>query len=398
MFHDPIGIIALLLFLEGGILYLSEHRRTRRVFRYVPPMFLIYFLPMLANTVGLIPPERDAGGNIITPVYGDITTYCLPGSLVLLLISVDIVAILRLGKVAIGVMLAGSLGIILGGPVVLLIFRRWLPPDIWSGFGALSASWIGGSANMIAVAKGLETPPHIFGPMVVVDTIVPYAWMGILVAISGWQRSYDKRSRANTAVLDHLTRKNSQAGATQLQPLTLRSIALMFSLASGAAFVSLRLAQELPAVKSMITASAWAIILATAMGIVLSFTPVRRLESSGASKLGYALLYFVLASIGAKTSLAHLASAPVALVAGFVWVLIHAGFIFLAGRLLKAPMSLMATASQANVGGTASAPVVAEIYQPGLAPVGLLLAVLGNIIGTYLGFACSTLCRFASGL
>ena len=136
--------------------------------------------------------------------------------------------------------------------------------------------------------------------------------------------------------------------------------------------------------------------MATALGLVGSFTPIRRLERFGASAIGYGLLYFVLASIGARTSLTSLAAAPLMIVVGVVWVLIHGAFILLAGRLFRAPMALMATASQANMGGTASAPVVAQIYHPGLAPVGLLLAVLGSIVGTYLGICCAHICRFLS--
>ncbi len=150
----------------------------------------------------------------------------------------------------------------------------------------------------------------------------------------------------------------------------------------------------LPAVPNLISHKGWAIILATMLGVVLSFTPARRLEDYGASRLGYAMLYFVLASYGATAMLSNALQAGVMIAAGFVWAAIHAVFALAAARLLKAPLALVATASQANVGGVASAPAVAEIYQEGLGPVGLLLAVLGNIIGTYTGMLCSQLCRW----
>ena len=152
----------------------------------------------------------------------------------------------------------------------------------------------------------------------------------------------------------------------------------------------------LPAVKGLITAGTWAIILASLFGLVLSFTPVRRMERFGASSVGYALLYLVLAAMGSTTDLANLAGAPVLVLAGVVWVLIHGVFLLAAGRLMKAPLALIATASQANIGGVASAPVVAEVYQDGLAPVGLLLGVFGNICGTYLGIFCAGVCRYVS--
>jgi uncharacterized membrane protein len=382
--------------IEGAILYAAGLNRAKRLFKYVPAMFWIYFLPMLANTIGLIPPKENLAGEVITPVYGAITTYCLPACLVLLLISVDLRAIYRLGAVAIAVMLAGSLGTLVGGPVVMLIFGRWLPPEIWSGIGALSASWMGGSSNMIAVAESVGTPSKIYGAMIVVDTIVPYAWMGLLIFLSAHQARFDRWNRAKSDILDDLKRRADSGAAAKSEPITLRHFVVMFAVAAAGTYASLQLAGLLPVIPQVVSTSAWAIILATALGLAGSFTRVRRLERFGASTIGYGLLYFVLASIGARTSLTNLADAPLMIVVGIVWVLIHGAFILAAGRLFRAPMALLAAASQANMGGTASAPVVAQIYHSGLAPVGLLLAVLGSIVGTYLGIFCAHICRFLS--
>jgi len=392
MINDPMGIIMVLLVIEGVVLYAAGHHGTKRLFKYVPAMFWIYFLPMLANTIALIPPRE----NTTVDVHGAITTYCLPASLVLLLISVNLRAIYRLGKVAIAVMLAGSLGTLIGGVVVMLIFSRWLPPDIWSGIGALSASWMGGSANMVAVKEAVGTPQRIYGTMIVVDTIIPYAWMGLLIFLSAHQARFDRWNRARSDILDDLKRRAASAAEAESEPITLRHFVVMFAVAAAGTYGAIQLAGLLPAVSGIVNQLAWTIILATALGLVLSFTPVRRLERFGASTIGYGLLYFVLASIGARTSLTSLADAPLMIVVGIVWVLIHGAFILAAGRLFRAPMALLAAASQANMGGTASAPVVAQIYHAGLAPVGLLLAVLGSIVGTYLGICCAHICRFLS--
>jgi uncharacterized membrane protein len=376
-------------------------------------MFWIYFLPMLANTLGLIPPERNAADLVITPTYDAIAHYCLPACLVLLLVNVDLRRIWRLGPVALAVMLAGSLGIVVGGPIIQLLFGRWLPPDIWRGLGALSASWVGGSANLVAVAasEGVKTPSDMLGMMIVVDSIVPYAWMGLLIIVSARQAGFDRWNRSKMGILDDLRRRAGE-GSAITHPITLRHVVLMFSVAAAAtwtacllsdwlapnlkAWAQAHLPHWLEGVKFILSPGTLTIILATTMGLVLSFTPVRRLERFGASTVGYGLLYFVLAAIGARTSLARLGGAPVMVLAGVVWVLIHAAFTLAAGRILRVPMALLATASQANIGGTASAPVVAGVYQPGLAPVGLLLAVLGNIIGTYTGIACAYLCEKVS--
>jgi uncharacterized membrane protein len=391
MIHSPAGIVAVLLLIEGTLLFLASWRRTEKVFHFLPVMFWIYFVPMLANTFGIIPGESE------TAVYGVITRYGLPGSLVLLLLSSDVAAITRLGKAALAVMLAGSLGIVLGGPVIFLIFKPWLPSaDYWMGFGALSGSWIGGSANMIAVKEAIGTPQEIFLPMVVVDTICPYTWMFLLILLARYQDSFDKWNRADVSIVETLTRRHLEVEKQKL-PLTAGNGAALVVLAVAGTALSLGLAGYLPEIEKILTTRAWPIIIATALGIGLSFTSLRELEKRGASKVGYALLYFVLASIGATTNLAALASAPVLIAAGFLWIAIHALFIMASARMLRVPLSLMAAASQANIGGAASTPVLADIYRPGLAPVGLLLAVLGNIIGTYLGIVCSVLCRIAAG-
>jgi uncharacterized membrane protein len=389
MSSNPLYILAILFFIEGCILYFSSHRATEKFFKYLPSMFWIYSLPMLAGTAHIIPNE--------SPVYDIITKWCLPASLVLLLLSVDIKAILHLGKTALAMMAIGAVGIMLGAPAVVLMYKHWLPEQAWMGIGALSASWIGGSANMIAVSAATNKPNSIFFLAVIVDTIVPYLWMAMLVAMSPYQGRFDCWNKSNVKLLDELHAHTAVAG-TQVKSkmISPRHIVMMLVIAAAGSVVSVLFAQLLPAVKGLINARAWIIILATFIGIALSFTPLRRLESHGSSKLGFAMLYFVLASIGATANLANLAAAPVLLLAGITWIIIHGVFLVIGARLLRSPMALVAAASQACVGGTASAPAVAERYQPQLAPVGLLLAVLGNIIGTFLGLCTSHLCHLAN--
>ncbi|MFA5863047.1 MAG: DUF819 family protein [Phycisphaerae bacterium] len=385
---DPFGIITVLLCIEGIIFYLAEHRATRKVLDVIPSMFWIYFLPLVATTVHLIPQESE--------VYPFISKNLLPGSLILLLISVDVRAILKLGKTALLMMFAGSAGIVLGGPIVLLLFQRWLPVGIWSGFGALSASWTGGSANMLGVKEGLGTPNEIYTLMVVVDSIVPYIWMAILIALAGYQTGFDKWNRSNITVMHDLNKKIAGVEKRKSEPLTLKFTALIFAVAFAGSYLSTKIAQLLPEVKNAIATYTWMIVIATTVGILLSFTKAKKLETFGASKIGYGMLYFVLASFGARASLTDIRTTPILIAAGIVWVMIHALFVLAAARVLRAPLFLAAASSQANIGGVASAPVVAEAYQPALAPVGLLLAILGNIIGTYLGIICGQLCKMVS--
>lgn len=382
MIQSPAGIFCALLFIEGTILFLSERRECEKLFRFPPPLFWIYFLPMIFSGLGILPQQHA--------IYPRITSTVLPAGLILLLVSTDIKAILKLGRPALLMMLTGSAGIMIGAPLVVMLFKPWLPADAWSGFGALSASWIGGSANMIAVKEAIHTPDSVFFPMIVVDTVVAYSWMGLLILLEGFQKIYDKKNRSDRRVVEALARKTASA-ETSTQKIRFQYLPLIFAVAFGGAWISNGLAGILGN-----GSFAWTIILASTLGILLSLTSLRRLESHGASRAGYLFLYLVLTSIGARASLSGIFSAPILIVAGIVLILIHAVFLLIVSRAVRIPLCLVAAASQANIGGPASAPIVAAVYEPALAPVGLLLGILGNVMGTYLGLVTSMLCKYVS--
>ncbi|HNX90613.1 MAG TPA: DUF819 family protein [Candidatus Omnitrophota bacterium] len=377
-------IITVLVAIEGAIYFLSGHNKTKWFFNIIPSMFWIYFIPLLASTLGLIPSKSD--------LYKLAADYLLPVSLVLILMSVNIKQIFRLGPKAIAMMLAGSLGIFIGGPVVILLFKDFLPSGIWSGFGAIAASWTGGSANMLAVKEAISTPDAIFMPMVIVDAIVPYLWMGLLIVASNYQTKFDKWNKADIKMMKDLNNRIKETVVVKKR-MTVNALARITAVGIVSSFVAIYISSKMPVVKNIVSAYTWTIVIITAIGMGLSFTKIKGLESYGSSQIGYFLLYFVLATIGARANLAALRDAPVLIIAGIVWVMIHGVVLLSAARLVRAPLFLVATASQANIGGTASAPVVAAIYQPLLAPVGLLLAVMGNIMGTYVGILCAEMCR-----
>ena len=385
MITHPLLIVIVLLAIEALVLWLSRHGRTKRCFDLLPAVFWIYFLPMLAATFGLITAK--------SPVYGLITTWLLPASLVLLLLPVDMMAILRLGPTALAMFFIGAAGIIAGAVISFALFKSLIGTAFWSGFGALSASWTGGSANMIAVKEALSVPDAVFAPMVIVDTVVPYLWMGIMIAMVGLQPAFDRWMRADRTILDHLGERAVEHLATSGGRRTPAGIVLDLLVAFAGSGTAYLIARQLPQIRDMVTSYTWTIMIVSLIGIMLSFSPIRKLERSGATRTGYDLLYFVLTAIGAKASVASIGSALVLIAAGLLIVAVHVAFTLVGARLLRAPMFLVAAASQANIGGVASAPVVAEVYHPGLASVGLLLAILGNIVGTWLGIVCAQLCR-----
>jgi uncharacterized membrane protein len=385
MITNAFAIVLFLLAIETLVLSVASHPKFKKYFKFIPAVFWIYFLPMLSSNLGLISSQSR--------IYQNISFYLLPCALVLLLLSSDIKAILKLEKQALLMMFAGSLGIMLATPLVFYLVKQWVGSQMWSGFGALSASWTGGSANMIAAKEALQSPDAVFTPMVIVDTIVPYAWMGILVAAVTLQPAYDKWNRSNREAIDNLNRLHRSVNNVREKHFSLQKIFLILAIAVLSGIFSVYLAGRLPVVKNIISNYTWAIIIVSFLGIALSLTPLKKLENYGAEKIGSFLLYFVLTSIGARSNISHLNVTFILIAAGFLIVGLHALVLLIASRIFKAPMFLVATASQANIGGVASAPIIAAIYEPGLASVGLLLAVLGNILGTYLGVITGQLCR-----
>ena len=388
MIKDPNAIFIYIVSLIGLIHYLKSISALEKVFKYAPPIIWIYFLPMLSSGIGVIPTA--------SPLYSWTSKYLLPPALILLLLSSNIKILSTLGSKAIGTMLFGTLGIVLGGPISLLIFGSFLPEDAWMGLAALSGSWIGGSANMVAIGKSIGTSDNLFGNMIVIDTVVGYGWMGIVILISGHQKSIDKWNDADTRIIDDLNIKMSTEDSKRPTSfndlLTIVVVSLFFGL------LSLELGKLIPDLGKVVTSFGWTIILVSLIGVSLSFTKLSDLNNAGSSHVGNLFLYILLGTIGAKANITQIGDLPYYIAVGILWIFIHAIILFFGGRLLKAPMFLIATSSQANIGGVVSAPIIATVYKKSLAPVGLLMGVIGNIIGIYAGLFTAWLLSLVGGI
>lgn len=387
---DSTQIFSFLILIIGLVYWLNQKPNLSKFFRYLTPVIWIYFLPMLATTFGIIPSD--------TPVYVWIRKHLLPAALILLLLSANLPTIAKLGGKAILTLLAGTFGIVIGGPFVVILFKNFLPEMAWKGIAALSGSWIGGSVNLVAISESVQTPESLLAPILVVDTVVGYGWMGIVIALSSLQNRFDKFAKVDSSIVEDINRKMSNLNETKRKPLQFIDLAIMMALAFGGGYICLQFGDWLPPIGEVITSSAWTIIIVSTLGIILSFTKLSDLEFSGASHLGNFFLFLLLASIGARADLKTIFEVPVFLLVGITWIAIHATCLFFAGKLFKSPMFLIATASQANIGGPVTAPIVASVYQSSMAPVGLLMAVLGSILGIYAGLLCAQLCYWADKL
>jgi uncharacterized membrane protein len=390
LLNDPMAVFAYLAAVLGVVFWLSGLPRLKKFFEITPPVIYAYFLPTISTTIGVTPAS--------SPLYDWMGRYLLPVALFLLMITVDLKAITKLGGMALVMMVTGTIGIVIGAPIALLVFGPWLPDDAWMGFAALSGSWIGGTANMLAMAESVGTSDAMMGPIIVVDTVVGYGWMGVLLFLSAFQTRWDTRINAHTEAIEQANARLVEF-ATRRRPSELRHTVMLIGLGFAGAVLAIAAGERLPALgePTIISHTTWAVLAVVTFGLLLSFTPIRRLEEVGASRLGYAALYLLLTSIGARANLGAVVAAPLFLAAGVLWIAIHVALLFLVARLIRAPLFFVATGSMANVGGAASAPVVAGVYHPAMAPVGLLMAVSGYVLGIYGALGCAWLLSIVAG-
>ncbi|GLX79967.1 membrane protein [Thalassotalea insulae] len=393
-----LGIFALML---GWVFYTSHSQSAfwKKFYGVVPAVLLCYFLPSLLNTFDII---RGEDSNL----YFVASRYLLPACLVLLTISIDLPAIKRLGSKAVILFLTGTVGIVIGGPIALMIVATFVPeligvsgPDaVWRGMTTVAGSWIGGSANQAAMKEIYGAGDQIFSAMVTVDVIVANLWMAVLLIMSGRAAQIDAKSGADVSAIAELKEKVEQFHAKHARIPTLADLMLIVAVGLGvtgfahlfADIVTPYFVANHPdlAKFSFHSKFFWMIIFASTAGIILSFTKVRKLEGAGASKVGSSFLYVLIATVGMKMDIRMIMDTPLFFVIGVIWMTIHAGLMLVIARIIKAPLFYMAVGSQANVGGAASAPIVASAFHPSLAPVGVLLAVLGYTLGTYMAWLC----------
>ena len=399
---DPLALFSFLLAMVAGVFWISEWKPLRRFFEFLPPLIFCYFLPMITTSLGITPAESS--------LYGWFNKIFLPPLLLLLLISADVKAIARLGIKAVGVMLSGTLGIVVGAFIGYLLFSAKLDQAHGAqNIGALSASWVGGSANMYAVQSALAIPQDAFAPMIIVDTVMAYSWLGILIALAGWQVKFAHWFKVDARLMDDVRARMDTSAESSMHCPTTREILMILALGLVGGYLAVLGGGVLhAAIQPWMTAHArvnevlgqtlskftLTIILVTAGGLALSFTPVRRLEKAGASRFGYAMLFLLLPTFGAQADLRQVGAVPWYAAVGAVMLLTQAVFILVAMRLLRAPLFFGAVGSMANIGGPASASVVAGAYEPEMAPVGVLLGVMGGIMGTFIGLMTAALLAF----
>lgn len=401
-----LGILAAIL----GLVFWTSARTTgfwKRFYAIVPALLLCYFLPALLNSAGII----DGNASGLYPMARD---YLLPTALVLLCVALDFGAIIRLGPKALIMFLVGTFGVMLGAVLSFLTMRAIHPETVagetWRGMTTVTGSWIGGGANQAAMKEVFGVDATMFGQFVAVDVLVASVWMAALLFLAARAEAFDRWTRADTRAIEDLKHRVEAYQAEHNRIPTLTDLVIILAIGLGATGLSHAITDPLIAwIKTLpaewrlqdysLTARFfWITVLATTFGLLLSFTRARRLEGAGASKVGTLMLYVLVATIGMQMDLSALLDRPWLFVLGLIWILMHGALMLTVAKLIRAPLFFMAVGSQANIGGAASAPVVASAFHPALAPVGVLLAVLGYALGTYCAYITGLLLqRIAAG-
>jgi uncharacterized membrane protein len=405
LIQDPVYLLAILLGILAILFTANAHPKAKKLFNFIPLLVFAYFVPSALSNTGIIPTA--------SPLYDFVKQWLLPAALLLMTMSVDIPAILRLGP-KVGILFAtATAGIVIGGPLAYLIVGLIAPDSIagmgeeaWRGLAALSGSWIGGGANFVAIGESVGVAESTLGLMIVVDVAIANIWMAVLLYFAGRDKKMDDAIGADRASVDEVRAKVETFQAEVARPTNLPDLLLMLAIGIGTTAIARVLSYGvpelgfggLPEVGDIISKFTWVVVIVTTVGVGLSFTRLRRLEGSGASAVGSVMLYLLVATIGAHADFRRIDEIPALVIVGALWMFFHASTIMLVRRFVKAPIFFAAVGSQANVGGAASAPIVASAFHPALAPIGVLLAVAGYFVGTYAGLACAFLLKTVHGI
>ncbi|MFV0237941.1 MAG: DUF819 domain-containing protein [Flavobacteriales bacterium] len=416
IFTNDVIVFGLLMACLGFVFYTSTLNNSawKKFYTIAPALLMCYLLPAILNSFNIISSD-------VSKLYTMAKNYMLPASLILLTLSIDIKGLINLGWRPIAMFLTGTLGIVIGGPLAILILSFFWPevvggmgPDaVWRGLSTLAGSWIGGGANQAAMLEIYGYNQEKYGAMVLVDIVVANIWMAFLLFGIGKKDKIDKWLKADSSAIDQLQKKVENYSAQITQVANLKDLMIIVGLAFLCVAFSHYFANIISSfLKDNINAIAdptsyvssfgstffWMIVLATIIGLIMSLTPLRRFEGMGASKIGSVFIYILVATIGMKMDiLAVFQKENLGLfIVGLIWMTIHVVLLVFVAKLIRAPYFFLAVGSKANIGGAASAPIVAAAFSPSLAPVGVILAVFGYALGTFGAMLCTILMQMAS--
>lgn len=396
MFVNDTIVFGLLAIVLALIFYTSSKQTKfwKTFYMIVPALLLCYLIPAILDMLGLISKDYSS-------LYSMAKNYLLPGALILMTLGIDFKGIWNLGPKALIMFGTATVGIIIGGPISIWIYS-YIDPEVvggvgndaaWRGFSTLAGSWIGGGANQAAMLETYSYNQSLYGKMVTVDIVVANLWMAFLLWAAARANKFDKWLKADSSSIEDLKQRVSDYQTSIAKKPTLTDYMVIAGITFGVVaighFAGKALAGLFDSDSPFGSSFFWLVVITTTGGLILSATKLRKYEGAGASKIGSVFIYILVATIGMKMELTEAVKEPQLILVGIIWMLVHVGLLFLVGKLIKAPFFFIAVGSKANVGGAASAPIIASAFHPSLASVGAILAVLGYAVGTYGAIACA---------
>ena len=387
----------------------SGHPGWKKFYTFLPSILMCYLLPSFLRLFGIVDKE------VVSTLYGVAKSYMLPASLVLMTLSIDFKGLARLGSKSLIMFFTATAGIVIGGPLSVLIIGAFSPEtfeatasadETWRGLATLAGSWIGGGANQAAMLEVYGFNQSKYSGMVAVDIVAANVLMALLLYGAGITQKIDRWLKADASAIEELKRKIEDYRASIAKVPTLPDTMMVLAAGFGSVAIAHALsvglagwvAENLPSFAEGALGSGffWLVVSATTIGLLLSLTPARKLEGAGASNIGSVFIYILVATIGMKMDILKMFDDPWLIALGLLWLFIHISLLLTVAKIIRAPFFFVAVGSKANVGGAASAPIIASAFSPALAPVGVLLAVLGYALGTYGAVFCAEMMRIVS--
>ncbi len=375
MIENGFAYLAVLMMISATVVY-TEQKTAYKLFKYLPAIVIIYFLVMLFSTFGVWQKSES-----VNATYKVVKTNLLPAMIFLMLLLADMREIFKLGKKMLLTFLLASVSIALGFIGMFTLFHTYFEPDAWKAFAALSGSWMGGTANMVAIQGALNLPDSAMGYTLLIDSIDYAIWVMILLALVPFAKRFNHWSKADTSIIDEVGEKLSRK-EEEKKPIEFASLFFLLGTALLVSALAQYGASFLPTT-SFLTTTTWIVIIATLSGILFAMTPLAKI--SGSLELANIMLYLIVALIASRANFTELTQAPLYILAGFAIITIHVSIMVLFAKLFKLDLFSLGVASLANIGGVASAPILASAYSKALIPIGVLMAMMGYIVGTFAG-------------
>ena len=403
-------VFSILLFILAFVANTSNSRHSffKKLYAILPPIVLCYFLPGILNTANIIKGEGSG-------VYKVASQYLLPASLVLLIMGVDLKELWKLRKKAGVMFLTGAFGIVIGGPLAIIIVSFFAPSVVqngmsdeasWRGLATVAGSWTGGSANMAALFEVFKPSTRLYSGMIALDVIMSNLWLALLMYGVSKKAAVNKFLNAEDGDLDEIREKFESNKDIVKRAPTMADIVSILAVGFGVSglahfligYIVPWIEINAPQLKQLNLTSEffWLIVLTTTAGLLLSLTKIKKLEGAGASTFGNVCLYILITSIGMQMNIFNVFSNSGLLIVGLVWLVIHILLMIIMAKIFRINYFFLAVGSEANIGGAATSSIIAAAFHPSLIPVAVLLSVFGSAIGNYAGYFCGILMQLVS--